>query len=358
MKFIKLFFFLILVACEQNSPRIVEKCTVNLDEPADKRWQSCLKNHEKSLKNFSEAVDKKFGRAREQIEHFLSPIENNLDKFLPKEMANEIRGVAAALGQSVKSMLFFNLMLEAMAGCTAVAVQDKDGSQYLARNLDFGPTELGDLLIDVSFTRNDKPVFQTITFAGYVGVLTGMSSKLAVALNQRYLDASPQLLGNSLDKTMQVILNSQQSGLPIATLSWELRQALQNNLDFETFKKQIRIVPLYLSTAYIVAVGTNASEGMVYARDREAANSKLSVLGEKKGVFALYQTNFESCLQCERCTSIKSRISQDGTQTLVADDLLKSMMKEPVLVKRSDWMTFHSTVMNPKKSLMINQFHK
>jgi acid ceramidase len=42
------------------------------------------------------------------------------------------------------------------------------------------------LLVNVNFTRGGKVVFQSTQYAGYVGVLTGMSDKFSVTIDDRF----------------------------------------------------------------------------------------------------------------------------------------------------------------------------
>ncbi len=50
----------------------------------------------------------------------------------------------------------------------------QDGSFYHGRNLDYGVPGLQNIAVNVNFTSKGQTVYQGTTYAGYVGLLTGM----------------------------------------------------------------------------------------------------------------------------------------------------------------------------------------
>ena len=101
-----------------------------------------------------------------------------------------------------------NLFYELVAQCTSIVAETPDGKIYHARNLDFGvglaftdglrnltlevlifsvafwPNQLG---CQVEFQKGGKTLFTGVTYAGYVGMLTGkfdLGTKINEDFNQ------------------------------------------------------------------------------------------------------------------------------------------------------------------------------
>ena len=80
--------------------------------------------------------------------------------------------------------------LEALCGCTTCIVKgdplQAKGKLFLARTLDWDMPVLREFTIEVSFVQKKKEVFRATTWAGYVGVLTGLRrGSFAAAVNFR-----------------------------------------------------------------------------------------------------------------------------------------------------------------------------
>lgn len=67
-----------------------------------------------------------------------------------------------------------NLSYELFATCTSIIVPDKDGNPLHCRTMDWDLPALRDLTLEVEFQRNGKTLYHATTWAGYVGILTGM----------------------------------------------------------------------------------------------------------------------------------------------------------------------------------------
>lgn len=107
------------------------------------------------------------------------------------EETAEIRGISKAAGIDMYFLVALNVLLDSMLGCTSGAVMTtpkgsrKKGAQTEEkrmmhfRTLDWGMDPLRSVLVVLEFIRSksedpNKVIGRTITYAGYVGVLTGV----------------------------------------------------------------------------------------------------------------------------------------------------------------------------------------
>jgi acid ceramidase len=113
----------------------------------------------------------------------------------------------------MSSLLAFNLGYEIMGACTSVVAQDTAGHMFHGRNLDFG-LFLGtdttnsttgfqwtntDLLRQITvltdFTRGGQVLYSSVTYIGYVGLLTGVRKNgVTVTVDTRFDDNLDQFL--------------------------------------------------------------------------------------------------------------------------------------------------------------------
>lgn len=101
---------------------------------------------------------------------------------LPEEM-EELRSIANASGAELHLLVVLNVLLDSLMGCTsggvlAATTEGKAGMMHF-RTLDWDMDRLRDLLVVLEFVRSnskepEKVVGRSITYAGFVGVLTGV----------------------------------------------------------------------------------------------------------------------------------------------------------------------------------------
>lgn len=109
------------------------------------------------------------------------------------EETAEIRGLSKAAGVDMYFLVALNVLLDSMLGCTSGAVmttpkgsgRKKKGAEVENRRmmhfrtLDWGMDPLRSVLVVLEFVRStseepEKVIARTITYAGFVGVLTGV----------------------------------------------------------------------------------------------------------------------------------------------------------------------------------------
>ena len=113
------------------------------------------------------------------------------------EETEEIRGIAKAVGVSIYLLTSFNIILDLLMGCTSGSVRSLEPEQPMSqakmlhfRTLDWGMDPLRSVIVQLDFIRStsvtpQKVLASSITYVGFVGVLTGVRKDLSMSLNFR-----------------------------------------------------------------------------------------------------------------------------------------------------------------------------
>ncbi|KAI9728067.1 MAG: hypothetical protein M1834_007783 [Cirrosporium novae-zelandiae] len=114
-----------------------------------------------------------------------------LTRLFSREEREELKGMSIAAGIPLYLLVGFNTILDFLIGCSSggVRTQDQDGPEKMIhfRTLDWGMEHLRSLVIRLEYIRapGDKPIAHAITYAGFIGVLTGVRKGLSMSLNVR-----------------------------------------------------------------------------------------------------------------------------------------------------------------------------
>ena len=125
-----------------------------------------------------------------------------LRRLFTADETDEIRGISKALNVSMYLLVAFNVLLDLLMGCTSGGVRvktgrDLDTKMLHFRTLDWGMDALRKIVVQLEFVsspKSDKVLATSITYVGFVGVLTAVREKLSVSLNFRPMhDTSSRL---------------------------------------------------------------------------------------------------------------------------------------------------------------------
>lgn len=115
-----------------------------------------------------------------------------LRRVYSKEQTEELRGISRIAGIDMFLLIAFNTFLDLFMGCTSGAARAEmnvgEGPRMLHfRTLDWGMDALRKVIVQLNFVRGaaGKVIAQSITYAGFVGVLTGVRKDLSISLNFR-----------------------------------------------------------------------------------------------------------------------------------------------------------------------------
>ena len=163
-------------------PANVTTYVVDLDAPAEEHFKAIVADHKEELTALlaflTKAIPPKLLPLAEKV-------ATDLDFAFGPVVAAELRGIADSADFELGQIVLLNVLYELTAFCTSILAVEPDGTLLHARNLDYSlPHDLQEVTIQVSFVRSGKPVFTATTFAGFAGVLTGMSSVLSVTVDE------------------------------------------------------------------------------------------------------------------------------------------------------------------------------
>ncbi|KAK4935259.1 hypothetical protein LTR10_023653 [Elasticomyces elasticus] len=110
---------------------------------------------------------------------------------------SELRGIAEAAGIPMYLLVSFNTILDLLMGCTSGAVKTLEQGQTRSavkmlhfRTLDWTMDPLRSVVVQLDFVRTQSAdpsqvVARSVTYVGFVGVLTGVRPNLSLSLNFR-----------------------------------------------------------------------------------------------------------------------------------------------------------------------------
>ncbi|MEZ4884798.1 MAG: C45 family peptidase [Chitinophagales bacterium] len=260
-----------------------EEITINLDLPPEKRWLF--------LEKYKVEIDEMIGYYLDDlsdISFFEDLIEEYKQGFVPISYQKEIRSIAQFSQYSENQILLTNLYYDALKfvfGCTSFAVQNDDRMIH-ARNLDWWTKNdvLNKHTKVFHFSKNGKTVFTSISWCGFIGVLSGMRHDgYSVTLNAVLSEESPNF------------------AQPVTFL---LRDVLENEPNYQRAVQQLCTTPI-ASDCLLMIVGKNKGEMNVIERTptqfeiRQAKDNYLIVTNDYKQMKGEKQTG--DILQTSSC---------------------------------------------------------
>lgn len=138
-------------------------------------------------------------------------IINKLSKLLLRRVhdavqTHELKGISEESGIDMYLLVAFNVLLDLLMGCTSGGVRcqglgqpTNEASMLHFRTLDWTMDPLRQVVVQLDFVRSRSPSPRTIlassiTYVGFVGVLTGVRKDLSMSLNFRAVhDASTKM---------------------------------------------------------------------------------------------------------------------------------------------------------------------
>ena len=167
--------------------------TINLSLPPIQRYQQLARDYNERVQNlpllFDEVLEalcpkRSIGLIRRLARIFLRRLHS-------REETQELVGIHQITGIDLYLLVAFNVLLDIFMGCTSGAARtvDQDGRQKMIhyRTMDWGMDPLRKVIVQLDFINYEKgPIIaSSVTYAGYVGVLTGVRSGLSLSLNFR-----------------------------------------------------------------------------------------------------------------------------------------------------------------------------
>ncbi|XP_060783852.1 N-acylsphingosine amidohydrolase (acid ceramidase) 1a [Neoarius graeffei] len=271
--------------------------TLNLDLPPNQRWTHVIKEKKAELTAMIQAIkDLSSGFFHGKLIHLVDKELPLIVDMLPYPFNEEIKGIASASDVPLGEVMLFNIFYEVFTVCTSVVAEDLNGNVYHARNLDFGlfmgwdqktqtwtlTEKLKPLVVNVDLKRNNRTVFRSTSFAGYVGMLTGIRPKeFTLTMNERF-DVDGGYIG-----ILEWILGKRDG----MWMSFLTRKVLENATSYEDAKNQLALTKL-LAPAYFILGGNQTGQGCVITRTR-IITLDVWEINMKLGRWYVLETNYD-----------------------------------------------------------------
>ena len=249
--------------------------------------------------------------------------------------------IMEVINTELYEVVLYNIFYEVFSLCTSVVVDPKYQDTIIhARNLDFGVLMEGivpllkKITIDLKFVKNGTVVYRAHTFAGFVGVFTGMKPyKYSITINQRF----------ALNGGFLGIMKWFRTRTP----NWNsllVRDLLEGDYDYDYVVNILSTVELVAPIYYIVG-GLGNKEGALITRERNY-NLQPIYLNSSKYIF---QTNHDHWIEpfyFDDRTTAGKHFLDNNNHTI--ESIEKMLGTKPTLNR----ITIFSSIMIPKLNYM------
>eukprot|EP01012_Entosiphon_sulcatum_P015344 TRINITY_DN20329_c0_g1_i1.p1 TRINITY_DN20329_c0_g1~~TRINITY_DN20329_c0_g1_i1.p1 ORF type:complete len:445 (-),score=32.59 TRINITY_DN20329_c0_g1_i1:888-2201(-) len=247
-------------------PFVPPRFRINLDCPASERWNELVDRYAEQFQAVERIVD---GAVAEtlgpRLGPFLESLASNLIAGITRTgkvfYKDELVSIAQRSRMSLGKLVLMQLTYEAAACCTSIIVPSATGEPLHIRTMDWGMEFLRPLCVELEFVRGETVVCRAVSWAGYVGLLTGMvPGAVSVSVNFR---VSPSAERSSLWDNLKAALSD---SWPIGFL---VREVLtEPGVDWTRAVTYLRNSELIAPT-YLTVAGPKPNEGALITRNRK-----------------------------------------------------------------------------------------
>lgn len=335
---------------------VVPTYVVNLDLPPLQRWAPLVAEKGEMLhaliddvKDLMESITGK---------KIFDTIMKGLDLLtatLPYPYYEEIVGIAGYSNLPPSAIVLYNVFYEIFTLCTSIVAQDPSGNIIHARNLDTGlflgwdtknktwrvAELLHPLTVQLQFKKDGVIIFESTSFAGYVGILTAVrKEKFSLSVDKRF-----SLNGGFMGLLEWILFQDYNQ----SWVSFLTREVMQEAKDYEDAKRMLSKTRL-LAPVYFILGGTKPGEGSVITRDRDDYNVvNLGSSATGSGSWYLVQTNYDHWKEPpffdDRRTPANRCMLEGGQKNASLGLMYNVLSTKPVLNKE----TIYTALMSAKE---------
>ncbi|CAF2211386.1 unnamed protein product [Rotaria magnacalcarata] len=333
--------------------RIVPTYVVNLDLPPVERWKNISTIYKPAIIDLVNYIKTFALSISPELQFLISLVDTKLPAMadtLPAPYGDEMKGISQATGVPLGEIVLYNIFYEIFTLCTSIVAEDQNGKILHGRNLDFGlllgwdminntwelSEKLRPLITQVNFTQNGQVIFRTTTFAGYIGVITGVRPGVfSISMNERY-----GLKGGYIGLIEWIFnINRNQSFVTFA-----MRDMLTTSETYDQAVKFLADVKLTAPCYYILA-GPVSKQGVIITRSRNGSDD-IKPLG-KDNLWFLIETNYDNWKKPpffdDRITPCIKCMEMKGKNQVTFESLFNVFSSRPVLNK----LTVYTALMEP-----------
>ncbi|CAJ0948442.1 unnamed protein product, partial [Mesorhabditis belari] len=273
---------------------------INLDEDPRTRWalvaQSKRQELLDTLATVHDFIATLLGDFGGLIWDMLLDMMEDAVLHLPEPYKSEILGFAEAANITPQQVTLLNLFYEISKGCTSIVAEDPNGKIFHARNQDFGTffiwnttletwqqtIALKKILINVNYMKGGQVFYKGVTFAGHMGVLTGLKPHaFTLSTNSR--------AGSDWSLLMDWFAG-QENGR--RELIWADRDVLEKANSYSEAIEYLSTTPLFAGGYFIVG-GTKSGEGAVITRNANGTDHIEKIDTTKPNGWYVLETNYD-----------------------------------------------------------------
>jgi len=249
---------------------------VSLDDYPHWRWNGVVDHFQGDFEPLVEFFKK---IVPDQLQGLVYEFFDVLHEFFPPTYRWEIEGIATRANLTVGMVTVMNVFYEVSSGCTSI-VANAGNRIVHGRNLDYGVPGLRRLEATIRFTRGGELQYVGTTYAGYVGILTGVApGRFSVSIDERFAG------GNLVTNFLEAVLDQGQS------IGFFLRDVLEQQPSYQSALHAMQTAHM-ASVSYMILGGVNKDEGAVVTRERHKALDTWT-LDSTAGRWFLVETNYD-----------------------------------------------------------------
>uniref|UniRef100_A0A7E4VFS6 Ceramidase n=1 Tax=Panagrellus redivivus TaxID=6233 RepID=A0A7E4VFS6_PANRE len=337
-----------------DNAKLVPWITVDLDAPPEERFKKVVVPFIEEMKDVVATVKQAINGISFGI---LVPLVEKVMKYAHKELfpevyRREIEGISAVSGISVADLAMMNIFYELSRFCTSIVAQTTDGDLWHGRNLDFGQPFIWDVekrtwkltsvlkkvTVNINYMKNGKLLFKGTTFAGHVGVITGMRPNgFTLSMNARL---KPDILN------VFAWLDRNYTNKDLHFVMWAEREVFEHCRSYAEAQAYLSNT-LQLAGDYYILGGKRPGEGVILVRNETSLESMVKL--DPQGGFGrwyLLQTNYDPGTRPlfidDRITPGNYCMRQMGPDRLAAAGLYEVLTSKTNLNKS----TVHTVIMH------------
>jgi|SRR3989338_817406 len=337
---------------KSDIPRFI----INLEDNPKERWKEVIEVYKEKIPKVISWMDEFLkGMVGEYMVGITKNLANNIiEKAINMNCmcySDDIRAISELSGIKMGLIGLMQITYELFACCTTLIAENKEGKPIMIRTMDWEMDILKEMTIELDFRNsNGKTLFLATSWAGYVGILTGMKpKKYAVAINFRRTTGS-------MWENFQRIINS---SWPVGFL---VRHVLENMSSYDDalsyFKSALLIAPTYISI-----IGSKKGQSSIITRERDHVDNIIHLDSSNHSNPSPYlvQTNCDSFINSPYNYDIlysKKRLLQVenffiNSPSFDLNNLLLLFSSPPIL----NHSTIYLTYMVPRKKHFISLTH-
>lgn len=237
---------------------------IHLDAPPHKRWTAVINHFKEYIPDAAKIASDLLGAKTVKL---LTPLLRMCfysDLLMYKE---ELEAIASQININPGLLLLLQLVYESFAACTSVVVNTEENPIHI-RTMDWDLPILKKLTFQAKYKIRNKTIFSGTSWAGYIGILTGMRYKQnkkqeswSVSINFRQ---SPESYKTPYAEYLRNIFRTLKGYWPISYL---VRETLTHSSTYQDALNNFQTNEL-ISPTYITICGSHRDQGAIITRCR------------------------------------------------------------------------------------------